>query len=48
MATSLERSQNEYQINIYTNMSINPEKLVKIALEGSEISLVQAIVNKER
>jgi len=35
-------------LNIYTNMSTNPENLVKIALAGSEISLLQAIVKKER
>jgi len=28
-------------------MSTNPENLVKIALVGSEISLLQAIVKKE-
>jgi len=33
---------------IYTSMSTNPENLVKIGLVVSEISLLQAIVKKEK
>ena len=46
MATSLERSRNEYQIEHLQPMSISRENLVKIGLVVSEISLLQAIVKK--
>jgi len=35
-------------LNIYSNISAIPENLVKIGLAVSEISLLQAIVKKER
>ena len=44
----LERSLNQYRLNIYTNMSTNPENLVTIGLVVSEISLLQATVKKEK
>jgi len=47
MATSLEDPETNTLSNIYSNMSINPENLVKIGLVGSAISLLQAIVKKE-
>ena len=37
IATSHERSENEYQTDIPTHMSINPENLVKISPVDSEI-----------
>jgi len=51
MATSLDRSRNQYQIEhlqMYTNTYTTPEKLTKIGLVVSEISLLQAIVKKEK
>jgi len=36
------------RLNIYTNESTIPENLVKIDLAVSEISLLQAIVKKEK
>ena len=47
MATSLDRSRNQYQIEHLQrqcHMSTNPENLVKIGLVVSKISLLQAIV----
>ena len=35
-------------LNMYTNMPTTPENFVKIGLVVSEISLLQAIVKKER
>jgi len=35
------------RLNIYTNMPIIPENLVKIGIVVSEISLLQAIVEEE-
>jgi len=34
------------RLNIYSHMSTKSENLVKIAMVGSEISLLQAIVKK--
>jgi len=34
-------------MNIYSHMPTNPENLVKIALIGSEISLLHAIIKKD-
>jgi len=36
------------RLNIYTNVSTTPKKLVKIGLVVSEISLLQAIVKKRK
>jgi len=33
---------------MYSHLSINPENLVKVDLVGCEISLLQAIVKKEK
>ena len=46
MATS--NRETNTRLNIYTNMSTNSENLVKIGLVVSEISLLQAIVKKEK
>jgi len=49
MAMSLDRSGNQYQIeHLYTNMSTSPENFVKNGLAVSEISLLQAVVKKEK
>jgi len=40
MATSLERSRKEYQIEQVHPLSTNPENLVKVGLVGSVISLL--------
>jgi len=48
MATSLEQSRNNTRLNTYSYLSTNPENLVTIGVAGSEISLLQAIVKKER
>jgi len=49
MAKSLDQyyCETNISLNIYTNMSTNPENLVKNGLLVSEISLLQAIVKKE-
>jgi len=43
----LTNRETNTRLNIYSNMSINPENLVKIGLVVSEISLIQVIVKKE-
>jgi len=47
MATSLDRSGNQYQIEHLHQHVYHPENLAKIGLAVSEISLLQAIVKKE-
>lgn len=48
MAMSLDRSETNTRLNIYTNMSTIPENLAKIGLVVSEISLLQAIVKRQK
>ena len=49
MATSLEQSGNKYQIkHLHQHVYTTPENLVKIGRAVSEISLLQAIVKKEK
>jgi len=48
MATSLDRSGNQYQIEHLHQHVYHPENLVKIGLVVSEISLLQAIVKKQK
>jgi len=48
MATSLDQSRNEYQIEHLHQHVYHPENLVKIDLVVSHISLLQAIVKKEK
>jgi len=48
MATSLDRPGKQYRIEQHTNMPTIPENLVKIGLVVSEISMLQAIVKKEK
>jgi len=48
MATSLNQSGNQYQIEHLHQHVYHPDNLVKIDLVVSEISLLQAIVKKER
>jgi len=40
--------ETDTRLNVYTNMSTIPENLVKIGRLVSEMSLLQAIVKKER
>ena len=47
MATSLDRSGNQYQVEHLHQYVYQPTNLVKIGLVVSEISLLQAIVKKE-
>jgi len=46
MATFLSDRETNTRSNIYSQMSTNPENLVKIGQTDSEISLLQAIVKK--
>jgi len=49
VATSLERSRNEYQIeHLHQDFYTSSENLVKIGLIGSEISLPQRAVKEEK
>jgi len=48
IATSLDQSENQYEIEHLHNMSTSPYSLVKISLVVSEISLLQAIIKKRK
>jgi len=48
LCVALTDRETNTRMNIYSRMSTNPENLVKIGLVGSEISLLQAIVKKQK